>query len=100
VGLWLLFRFVSSVRAGTPFTPENGRRLWILALVVGIGGTAVGIYSEWLDAWLISRSAAASAFSVQGFISFMPLFFGALLVVLAVAWGRGLALETETEGLV
>ncbi|MGA7280672.1 MAG: DUF2975 domain-containing protein [Acidimicrobiia bacterium] len=98
--LWLLFGLVSSVKRGNPFTAENSRRLWLLALVVGIGGTVANAYAGWLDSWLISRSAAAPAFLNQGFVSFAPLLIGLLIAVLAVAWTRGVILEEDTEGLV
>lgn len=101
VVLWVLLRVVSSVGSGSPFTETNAKRMWILAAVVGIGGTIVSFADYWVDAYLISRSAAASAFQTsQVTFEVWPLLVGLLVGVIALTWGRGIALEKDTEGLV
>ena len=99
--LWHLYQMVSSLERGTPFTSENGRRVRAVGLVIMVGGTLGVLVSRYLDNWLITNSAAASAFDVgPGSIPLTPLVVGLLLTVLAIVWNHGVALEEDTEGLI
>jgi hypothetical protein len=101
VVLWILFRVVSSVGHGSPFTEANARRLWVLAGLIGLGGTAASAADGWLDSFLISRSAAAPAFQTsQVSFEIWPLLVGLVVAVVALTWNRGVVLEKDTQGLV
>lgn len=101
VVLWVLLRVVSSVGKGSPFTQTNTKRMWLLAALIGIGGTLVSFADNWVDAYLISRSAAASAFqSSQVTFEVWPLLVGLLVGVIALTWDHGVVLERDTEGLI
>lgn len=101
VVLWVLLRVVSSANKGTPFTGTNAKRMWLLAALIGIGGTLASFGDNWVDVYLISRSAAASAFKTsQVTFDVWPLLVGLIVGVIALTWDRGVALERDTEGLI
>lgn len=101
VVLWVLLRVVSSVSKGTPFTETNAKRMWLLAALIGVGGTLASFANSWLDAYLISQSAAAPAFQTsQVTFDVWPLVVGLVVGVIALTWDRGVALEEDTEGLI
>lgn len=101
VVLWVLLKVVSSVSKGSPFTKVNVKRMWVLAGLIGMGGTAASLANSWLNAYLISRSAAAPAFQTsQVTFELWPLLAGLLVGVIALTWDRGVVLEKDTEGLV
>jgi hypothetical protein len=101
VVLWILLRVVSSVGHASPFTEANAWRLWVLAGLIGVGGTVASAANGWLDRFLISRSAASSAFQTsQASFEVWPLLVGLLVVVVALTWNRGVVLEKDTQGLV
>lgn len=101
VALWVLLRFVSSVGKASPFTEVNAKRMWLLAGLIGIGGTLASFADNWVDAYLISRSAAAPAFQTsQVTFESWPLLVGLVVGVIALTWDRGVALEKDTEGLI
>ena len=98
---WMLLTVVSSVNKGTPFTGTNAKRMWLLATLIGIGGTAASFADNWIDAYLISRSAGAPAFQTsQVTFDVWPLIVGLVVGVIALTWDRGVALEEDTEGLI
>lgn len=75
--------------------------MWVLAGLTGLGGTIASFASNWVDAYLIARSAAAPAFQTsQATFEIWPLLVGLLVGVIALTWGRGIALEKDTEGLI
>lgn len=101
VVLWVLLRVVSSVSKGTPFTEINAKRLWLLAALIGVGGTLASFAHNWVDAYLISQSAAAPAFQTsQVTFEVWPLLVGLVVGVIALTWDRGVALERDAEGLI
>lgn len=101
VVLWVLLRVVSSVGRGSPFTETNAKRMWVLAAMIGGGGTLASFASNWVDTYLIARSAAAPAFQTsQVTFEIWPLLVGLLVGVIALTWDRGIALEKDTEGLI
>lgn len=75
--------------------------MWVLAGLIGIGGTLVSFANNWLDTYLIARSAAAPAFQTsQVTFEVWPLLVGLLVGVIALTWDRGGVLEKDTEGLI
>jgi len=101
VVLWVLLRIVSSVDRATPFTATNAKRMWFLSAMIGLGGTLASFASNWVDTYLIARSAAAPAFQTsQVTFEIWPLLVGLLVGVIALTWDRGIVLEKDTEGLI
>lgn len=101
VALWLLLRVVSSLNKATPFTATNAKRIWLLAALIGIGGTLASLADNWVDVYLISHSAAASAFRTsQATFDVWPLIVGLVVGIIALTWDSGVALERDTEGLI
>lgn len=101
VVLWVLLRVVSSVSKASPFTETNAKRMWFLAALIGVGGTLASFAHNWVDAYLISQSAAAPAFQTSQVTSEVwPLLVGLVVGVIALTWDRGVALERDTEGLI
>ncbi len=101
-GIWLVFQIVRSTRRGDPFTAANEKRLWTLALLVGVGvgGTAYQLIAEFGRMLLIQRSAAADLFTITATISFLPLVFGLLIALLAAVWRLGIELREDAEGTI
>ncbi|MDH5519389.1 MAG: DUF2975 domain-containing protein [Acidimicrobiia bacterium] len=99
-GIWLVFQIVRSARRGDPFTTANENRLWSLAFLVGVGGTAYQLVAGAVDMLLIQRSAAADMFAITATISFLPLIFGLLIALLAAVWRLGIELREDVEGTI
>ena len=101
VVMWVLLRVVSSVGSGSPFTATNAKRMWLLAGLIGVGGTLASFADNWVDVYLISKSAAASAFQTsQVTFDVWPLSVGLVVGIIALTWDRGIVLEKDTEGLI
>lgn len=100
VGIWVLFRLIRSMRSGDPFTNANERRLWLLAGVIGIGGTLNSMVKAFTDLLLIQRSAAADMFEVSATVSFLPLILGLVIALLAFVWRIGITMGEELEGTI
>lgn len=99
-GIWLVFQIIRSTRRGDPFTATNEQRLWSLALLVGVGGTAYQLIAGFIRMLLIQRSAAADLFAVTATISFLPLVFGLLIALLAAVWRIGIDLREDVEATI
>lgn len=98
--LFVVLGFVRSLRTGNPFTSANARRLRILALLIGVGGTAVLVAGELVRRWLLDTSAAAGLVELGWHLSFAPLLAGALIGVVAEVWRAGVAMRDDLEGVV
>lgn len=99
-GIWLVFQILRSMRQGDPFTTPNEHRLWLLALVVGGGGTAYQLIDDFVRMLLIQRSAAADLFARTATISFLPLVLGLLIALLAAVWRIGIDLREDVEATI
>lgn len=99
-GVWLVFGIVRSARRGDPFTGDNERRLWSLAVLVAVGGTLYSMVVGFTTMLLIQRSAAADMFVTAATVSFLPLVMGALLAMLALVWRIGVGLRDDVEGTI
>lgn len=101
---YLLWRVVRSLREGDPFNRRNARRLTAAALIVMIGGTAVGVVDAMVGLVFSTEAADAlgegSAVTSGAEISFLPIAIGLVLGVLAEVFRRGAAMREELEGLV
>lgn len=98
--LFVILKLVRSVRTGTPFTNENARRLRILALLVGVGGTFVAATHEFVQRWLLDNSAAADLVIRDWYVSFIPLLLGVFIGVVAEVWRAGVAMADDLDGVV
>jgi hypothetical protein len=99
-GIWIVYQLVRSTRTGDPFTAENERRLWLLAGVIGIGGTLNSMVTGFTDLLLIQRSAAADLFQVSATITFLPLVLGLVIALLALVWRIGIHMREDLEGTI
>ncbi|MBJ7456172.1 MAG: DUF2975 domain-containing protein [Thermoleophilia bacterium] len=101
---YLLWRVVRSLREGDPFNRRNARRLTAAALIVMIGGTAVGVVDAMVGLVFATEAAEAlgddSAVAPGTGLSFLPIAIGLVLGVLAEVFRRGAAMREELEGLV
>lgn len=98
--LFVVLKVVRSVRTGTPFTRENVRRLRIVALLVGLGGTFVAATDEIVRRWLLDNSAVADIVIRDWHLSFVPLLAGVLIAVVAEVWRAGVAIADDLDGVV
>jgi hypothetical protein len=98
--LWLIYRMARSTRLGDPFSTANEQRLWTLAAVVAIGGSASAWLGEAARAWLVARSAAAGVVTFSFTLSFAPIIAGIVVAMLASIWHVGVGLREDVEGMV
>ncbi|MEN3123702.1 DUF2975 domain-containing protein [Janibacter sp. LM] len=98
--LLVVLKLVRSVRTGTPFTSANARRLRVLALLVGGGGTILAVTDELVRRWLLDGSAAAGIVGHDWHISFAPVLLGVLIGVVAEVWRAGVAMAEDLDGVV
>lgn len=99
-GIWLVLQIVRSTRRGDPFTTANEQRLWSLAVLVGVGGTAYEFVAGFVRLALIQRSAAADMFTMTATFSFLPLIFGLVIALLAAVWRIGIDLREDVEATI
>lgn len=98
--LLALYSLVRSLRRGDPFVPQNARRLYAIAAVVGLGGQAAGLLHEWGRASVIQTGRWAPYLEYEPAVSFVPLMAGIGIAVVAEVFRRGTQLREETQGLV
>ena len=103
VVVWLLWKLLDDVRDGRPFTRRNVTRMRLIAITI-IGGsillfTVQGLVNGHLlstalpdTVMLFANNSSASDLLIPG--------VGFLLAGLAEAFGRGVELENDVEGLV
>ncbi len=99
-GLWLVWSILRSAKDGDPFVRANVRRLWILANLIAIGGTAYSMFSGFASMLMIQRSAAADLAPIEFSVSFLPLVIGIGVAVLAGVWQVGVGLRDDVEGTI
>lgn len=100
VVLVLLRRIVRTLRQGDPFVPVNARRLWLIALLVGVGGQAAALLVEW-GRWGILRHPSVEPYVEIDFDpTYLPLPAGLVLLVLAEVFRQGAKLREDVAGLV
>lgn len=100
--LYLLYRFMRSIDAGTPFTIANVRRLQIMAGIMLLGP----VLAFWIQTFW-NGHLLALAFGIEHTWAgrFDNLYiaicgFGTLLACIAGVFRQGLILEDDVEGLV
>ncbi|MDH5372699.1 MAG: DUF2975 domain-containing protein [Acidimicrobiia bacterium] len=100
VGAWLIYGMTRSSRLGDPFSPANERRLWKLALLVAVGGSANLWFGQVFRSWLVERSAAAEFISSSLTFSFTPIVAGIVIGMLASVWRIGVGLREDVDGMI
>lgn len=99
-GATLILRMTRDARNGDPFSPDNESRLWKLAVLVAIGGSAVSWVGAAVRAWLIESSAAADFVSLTFTLAFSPIIVGIGIALLASVWRVGVGLREDVDGMV
>jgi hypothetical protein len=99
--LLLLVKIVRTLRLHEgPFTMANARRLRLVALLVGVGGTVSALLVAWGE-WLVLSEAAIGPFVVNRFeINFVPLLVGVGSYVFAEVFRRGAAMHADLARIV
>ena len=100
VGIGLILKMLGSLSQGSPFTSANERRMWMIAALIGIGGSLYSAFAVWFNGWMIENSAAASHADSLARFEFLPIVAGGLVAILTYIWRNGIALEYEVEGMV
>jgi len=98
--LLCLLLLVRSLRAGDPFVPANARRLYAIAIAVGVGGEAASLLHAWGRADVLGHPVIAPFVVTDVSFTFLPLWAGLGLAVAAEVFRQGAALRQEVEGLV
>jgi hypothetical protein len=99
-GAWLVHGMARSLRRGEPLTYDNARRLVVLALVVGIGGTTVQLAAVAASAAAVGGAEGNGPVVAGGSLSFLPLLAMLPLAALAEVFRRGARALEDVEGLV
>lgn len=99
---WMFFQLLRSTRAGEPFTKANVWRLHVAALTVGIGGTLAQVAQGFADSAIYTsgRLPDAAGLSFEMIFTPVPLVVMLAIALVAEAFGRGVALRDDVEGLV
>lgn len=100
IGAVLVLRITRAARNGDPFSPANESRLWKLAFLVAIGGSAVSWVGAAVRAWLIESSAAADSVALTFTLVFTPIIVGIGIALLASVWRVGVGLREDVDGMV
>ena len=98
--IWLLWLLVGSIPRQEVFTSTNARRMVLIGLLIGIGGAVTQLTTYWCWSSLIGDSAAAGVVRLSWSFSFVPVFVGAVVVLLSEVFRQGVRLQTDVEGLV
>lgn len=88
-GLALAYRVLGEVRKWGPFTPRTHRKLLLLAAVIAIGGTSIGMLQGAVDASLIRGSFLNDVFAVEYRLTLIPLIGGAAVALMALLIREG-----------
>lgn len=97
LGLGLTYRLLGDVRERGPFTTSTVRRLWRLAALIAVGGTAIGMVHGVVDASLIQSSHLTDVFAVEYRLTLLPLIGGATVALMALLVREGVTGVTGIE---
>lgn len=98
--LTLLLRLVRSLRLGDPFVPANARRLYAIAIAIGVGGQATVLLGAWGRAQVLGHPLVEPYVVSDFYVTFLPLLAGLGVAVAAEVFRQGTALREEVAGLV
>jgi DUF2975 family protein len=99
VVLVLLWRMVGTLRTQV-FSSRNARRMVTIGMLIGLGLSATSLLTYFGQVGIVHRSAAAGQLSVPFSFSFVPLLAGAVIVVFAEVFRRGIAMREDLETVV
>ena len=97
--LMLLWRIVGTLRTQV-FSSVNARRMVVIGVLIGVGLSLTRVLVHFGQVGIVARSAAAGRLSVPFSFSFVPLLAGAVIVVFAEVFRRGIAMREDLETLV
>lgn len=97
---WPILQMARSTRLGDPFTPDNERRLWTIATLVGTGGLGYAVLSGIARMLLVQRSAAADLFAIVFEVPFLPIVAGLTIAALASIWRIGVMLRDDVDATI
>jgi len=98
--LVLLLLITRTLRHGDPFVASNARRLYIIAALVGIGGQATVLLTNWGQLGVLHHPDVAPYVITEVSTTFVPLIAGFGIAVAAEIFRQGTRLRAELEGLV
>lgn len=98
--LGLLFRITHTLRVGDPFVEDNARRLYFIAVLVGIGGQVTVFIAAWGRLGILRHPDVAPFTVVDVHTTFVPLLAGFAVAVAAEVFRQGTRLRAEVAGLV
>lgn len=96
----MLLRITHTLRQGDPFVASNARRLYVIAALVGIGGQATLLLSNWGRLGILRHPEVAPYVLTDVSTTIVPLLAGLGIAVAAEVFRQGTRLKAELEGLV
>ncbi len=99
-GTWQVLRMARSTQTGDPFTEQNENRLWCLAFIIAVGGSAYLAIREAARIWLVDRSAAVDLVDITIYVDFRPIAFGLVVAALAAVWHVGVGMRADLDGTI
>lgn len=98
--IWSLWQIVRTLRTGEVFTRANVRRVMLVGVLVGAGSMLLQVGQYLAQQGVLAASAAAGIVEVAPSFNLLPLWLGAVVLLLAEVFRQGVRLRTEVEGLV
>lgn len=98
--LTLLLRIVRTLRDRDPFVEANARRLFAIAGLVGVGGQLTVLVAAWGRLGVLRHPDVAPYVVTDATVTFVPLFVGLAIAVVAEVFRQGTRLRAEVAGLV
>ena len=98
--LVLLLRLTRTLRQGDAFVPANARRLSVIAVLVGVGGTVSQLVHQVGAVAVLEAPSVRDRVAPVFEVSFLPLFAALGIGVLAEVFRQGAALRADVDGLV
>jgi hypothetical protein len=100
VALALFVLMVRDLRRGDLFRGANLHRLYVVAAVIGVGGTLSEVLLAWGRTAVLQADRLGGAAALDWTVSLNPLILGGALLVVAEALRQGIRMRADTEGLV
>ncbi len=101
---WALAGLTRSSRAASPFTRANARRLTTVGALLLLGGPAASLGQWGVRAWMIESASYAAVLGPPSYglvdLPWSVMGAGAVLLVIALVWRRGVTMAEDLEGLV
>lgn len=100
IALTLALLIVRDLRGGQLFAPGTLRRTYVIAAVVGIGGTLAEIAGAWGRVGILRGPVVAGLVEVDWSVSFAPLYIGLGIAAATEVVRQGIRMRHDVEGLV